>query len=404
MGCITSKKSIKLQAPISRPYIQEELPPIDNKNLNIYIITDSNPYSDIHKYYEFKQNLGSGHFGVVKLGISKLGNSLKVAIKSVVKDRIKEELQNLQRELMILKTVDHPNIIKLYEVFEDEKCIHIVMEYCSGGELFDRLEKKGRYSEKEAANLMYKLFHAINHLHVLHIAHRDLKPENCLFINKHEDAEVKLVDFGLASKFTWDKGMKTVVGTPYYVAPEIINGNYGPECDIWSLGVILYTLLVGYPPFRGENKAEIFKKVLKAKYSLKEKEFETVSKEAKDLIRKLLNPDTKTRATAAEAMDDPWFRLMNQSEIERPLDPQIVRRLHEFKAEKKLKMEIMKIMVQFLSENEIKNLNEVFRKLDENHSGFISPKELESAFSAVGLESGVKKVHGKSLSRNHDKH
>ena len=150
----------------------------------------------------------------------------------MLKDRVKEDLQNLQRELTILKRVDHPNIIKLYEVFEDEKYIHIVMEYCSGGELYDRIEKKKKFSEKEAAFLMYKLFHAINHLHTLNISHRDLKPENCLFDTKKENAEVKLVDFGLASKFNKDLGMSTVVGTPYYVAPEILSGHYGPECDI----------------------------------------------------------------------------------------------------------------------------------------------------------------------------
>ncbi|OMJ91143.1 hypothetical protein SteCoe_6407 [Stentor coeruleus] len=387
MGCIVSKRAVNASIPdIKQTHIQISPPPPET-SVNIYIITDN-----IHKYYEFKQNLGSGHFGIVKLGVSKLGNKQKVAIKSVLKERVKEELQNLQRELTILKTVDHPNIIKLYEVFEDDKYIHIVMECCSGGELYDRLEKKGKYSEKEAAFLMYKLFYSINHLHVSNIAHRDLKPENCLFDTKRDDAEVKLVDFGLASKFTKDKGMSTVVGTPYYVAPEIINGNYGPECDIWSLGVILHTLLVGYPPFRGENKAEIFKKVLKAKYSLKEKEFETVSKEAKELIKKLLNPDSKKRITAAEAMEDIWFRNTISTTIDRPLDPIVVARLHSFKAESKIKGEIMKMLVQMLSDNDIFHLKDVFRKMDRSHSGFISPRDLELSFVEAGLDATKNRI------------
>ena len=232
MGCVSSKRAINAGLPVLKPVKSSPDPPIDKSPTSVYIITDSIIYTDIHKYYDFKQNLGSGHFGVVKLGISKLGNQQKVAIKSVLKDRIKQELQNLQRELTILKTVDHPNIIKLYEVFEDEKYIHIVMEYCSGGELYDRIEKKKKYSEKEAAVLMHKLFHAINHLHTLNISHRDLKPENCLFDTRREDSEVKLVDFGLAARFSNEIGMSTVVGTPYYVAPEILSGNYGPECDI----------------------------------------------------------------------------------------------------------------------------------------------------------------------------
>ena len=280
-------------------------------------------------------------------------------------------------------------------MFQDEKYIHIVMEFCSGGELFDRLEKKGRYSEKEAATLMYKLFHAINHMHGSNISHRDLKPENCLFDTKREDAEIKLVDFGLASRFNNGAGMSTLVGTPYYIAPEIINGNYGPECDNWSLGVILYTLLVGYPPFRGENRAEIFKKVRKAKYSLTEKEFKTVSKEAKDLIRKLLNPDVKNRITAGQAMEEPWFNIMMHSAVNRPLDAEIAQRLHSFKAKSRVRIEIIRTMVNFLTETEVKTLKEAFRRLDKDHTGYISALELQNGMQSVGLENGLQKIQGK---------
>lgn len=390
-----SKKAVNAAMPQSKIQVPLSEIQLEKTPSSIYIITESKSQLDINKYYEFKQVLGSGNFGIVKLGISKLGNKQKVAIKSVLKERVKEDLQNLQRELMILKSVDHPNIIKLYEVFEDEKYIHIVMEYCSGGELFDRLEKKGKYSEKEAASLMYKLFHAINHMHISNISHRDLKPENCLFETRREDAELKLVDFGLASKFSKEKGMSTLVGTPYYVAPEIINGDYGPECDIWSLGVILYTLLVGYPPFRGENKAEIFKKVRQAKYSLKEKEFKTVSQEAKDLIKKLLNPDSKNRISAALAMDEPWFNIMMHSAVERPIDLEIAKRLHSFKAQSRMRIEIVKTMVQFLTETDLQKLNEAFRKFDKDHTGCISAFELEAGFQSIGLESGLNNIKGK---------
>ena len=157
----------------------------------------------------------------------------------------------LQRELEILKEVDHPNIIKLYEIYEDQEYLHMVMEYCSGGELFDKVIQKVHFSEKEAASIMYKLFNAINHLHSVHISHRDLKPENCLFDSHSEDAEIKIIDFGLSTKFGEDEesSMHTLVGTPYFVAPEVLLKNYGPQCDIWSLGVIMFTLLVGHPPF-----------------------------------------------------------------------------------------------------------------------------------------------------------
>ena len=187
--------------------------------------------------------------------------------------------------------------------------------------------------------------------------------------------------------------MSTVVGTPYYVAPEIINGHYGPECDIWSLGVILHVLLVGYPPFRGENKAEIFKKVLKAKYNLKEKEFDTVSAEAKDLIKKLLNPDAKKRITAADAMEEPWFNIMMHSANDRVLDNGIIGRLNSFKAISKLRVEVIKMMVQFLSESDIKSLKNTFRMLDKSHTGFISPNDLKAGLVTIGLESNSQNIH-----------
>ena len=153
-------------------------------------------------------------------------------------------------------------------------------------------------------------------------------------------------------------------------------------------------MLVGYPPFRGENKAEIFKKVLKAKYSLKEKEFDTISKEAKDLLKKLLNPDAKKRIKASEAMEEPWFNIMMHSAIERPLNQEILRRLHTFKADSQLKVEVVKIMVQFLNDSDITQLKETFRQLDKNHTGFISPLELRQAFQTLGIESSSEKIHG----------
>lgn len=394
MGCVTPKKGVNVIQPSNVGLKAASSAVPDQQIQNIYIITDSNLKVDINKFYELKQTLGTGQFGIVKLGISKLGNQQKVAIKSVIKERVKEELKNLQRELTILKSVDHPNIIKLFEVYEDDKHLHIVMEYCQGGELFNRLEKKGRFSEKESALLMRRMFHAINHLHILNIAHRDLKPENCLFDSNREDAEIKLVDFGLASRFNKEKGMSSVVGTPYYVAPEIINGNYGPECDLWSLGVILHTMLVGYPPFRGDNRNDIFKKVLKGKYSLKEKEFENISVEGKELIRKLLLRDTKKRITALQAMEDPWFIKMLPMEFNLQVEDIIIHRLHEFKSSSRLRIEMLKVMVMFLTGQELRDLITAYRSLDKDYSGYISIEELGIGMANIGLRLGTLIVNG----------
>lgn len=204
-----------------------------------------------------------------------------------------------------MKSVDHPNIIKLYDVYEDPKFLHIVQEYCSGGELFEKIIDRGNYTENEASSLMYKLFHAINHLHSQNICHRDIKPENILYKSKDTNSDIKLIDFGLSYKFGEAEEMHTIVGTSYYVAPEVLEKCYGIECDIWSLGIILYLLLAGKPPFAGSDKNDMFNKIQRCEYSMEDEVWQSVSAEAKDIIGKLICRNPKDRLTAAQAMEHP---------------------------------------------------------------------------------------------------
>jgi calcium-dependent protein kinase len=167
--------------------------------------------------------------------------------------------------------IDHPNVIKLYEVFEDSRYIYLIMEECSGGELFERILKriteKNPYCEKDAAMIFRQIMSAVCHCHSSKICHRDLKPENLLFLNSSNDS-LKVIDFGLSRIFDEkNHQMNTKVGTAYYVSPEILQGNYDEKCDIWSSGVILFILLSGEPPFFGENDNEIFRKISKKKFS-----------------------------------------------------------------------------------------------------------------------------------------
>ncbi len=170
------------------------------------------------------------------------------------------------------------------------------MEYCNGGELFDQIVKAKKFTEKKAANIMSQIVSAVKHLHSLGICHRDLKPENFLLANKREDGEIKLIDFGLSKRYhEKEQHMHTVVGTPYYVAPEVLTGDYTLMCDVWSLGIIMYILLCGYPPFEGESNRQIFDRILNKKVEFEDQDWRGVSKSAKNLIHSMLDKNPNDR-------------------------------------------------------------------------------------------------------------
>jgi calcium-dependent protein kinase len=173
------------------------------------------------------------------------------------------------------------------------------MEVCSGGELFERVVKAKHFSEHYAAQLMHQMLSAVHHLHQQGIVHRDLKPENFLLADESETSEVKLIDFGLSKRYSGleNEDMSTIVGTPYYCAPEVLKGKYGKQCDVWSLGVILYVFLCGYPPFEGDNNTQIFKNVLHQTLNFDPREWRTISRPAKNLIAKMLDRNVATRIT-----------------------------------------------------------------------------------------------------------
>lgn len=199
---------------------------------------ESNVHLVITNRYEFTKVLGYGNFGTVREAIkldiktkTPLQNHKHYAIKSISKAKLHDNLEHLKNELDILKLVDHPNIIKLYETYEDTKFIHLVTELCQGGDLYEYFLDKGSLTENEVSQIIHKGLSAVSHLHASHICHRDIKPENFIMANKNADSEIKLIDFGMSVRFSQDV-METKVGTPYYVAPEILKGNYGKECDI----------------------------------------------------------------------------------------------------------------------------------------------------------------------------
>ena len=271
-------------------------------------------YTNLLDIYDIKQKLGKGKFGIVKLGINKETND-KVAVKVMNKNNMdSSDLELVRTEIEILKICQHPYIIKLYDIFENVDYIYIIMEYCSGGDLFSFLQKRNFIlKEDKVATIMYKLCKAVFYVHSYGIAHRDIKPENVLLTSEDEDADIRLLDFGLSKIVGPNQKCTEPYGTLTYCAPEIIlDKPYLKTVDSWSLGVMTYLMLSGSLPFSGKDEHEIAKNVVYSKVNFEKKPiWNEISREAKDFITKLLDKDLKTRIEMKTALEHPWFKLFN---------------------------------------------------------------------------------------------
>ena len=230
--------------------------------------------------------------------------------KSSMKSDAKQELIT---EVSILKSLDHPNIVKLIEIYEDDRYYYLIQEYCSGSELFDKIQEFHSFSERQAAEYLRQILSAIHYCHEKGIVHRDLKPENLLLESKKPGAQLKVIDFGVSMKYKKGEKMHEKFGTPYYIAPEVLMRNYDEKCDIWSCGVILYILLCGYPPFNGPTDVEIMKSVKAGKFTFDDPDWKNISKEAKSLISKMLTYNPAKRLTAKGCLDDNWMKMSTSS-------------------------------------------------------------------------------------------
>ena len=276
----------------------------------VSVLKKATGYTDLLEIYEIKQKLGKGKFGLVKLGINKQTKE-KVAVKIMNKNNMdSSDLELVRTEIEILKICQHPYIIKLYDIFENVDYIYIIMEYCSGGDLFTFLKKKDfRLKEQKVVVIIYKLCKALFYVHSYGIAHRDLKPENVLLTDENEDADIRLMDFGLSKIVGPNQKCTEPYGTLTYCAPEIIlDKPYLKTVDSWSLGVMTYLMLSGSLPFLGSNENETAKKVVNSKADFTKLIWNEISKEAKDFIIRLLDKDIKKRIDMRTALEHPWFK------------------------------------------------------------------------------------------------
>ncbi|KAH1089701.1 hypothetical protein J1N35_016958 [Gossypium stocksii] len=277
-------------------------------------ILDTIQISNLKDRYVLGGQLGWGQFGVIRVCSDKLTGDV-LACKSIAKDRLVtlDDFCSIKLEIEIMtKLSGHPNVVDLKAVYEDEDFVHLVMELCAGGELFHRLEKYGRFSESEARVLFKHLMQVVKYCHDNGIVHRDLKPENILLVTKSSSSPIKLADFGLATYIKQGENLHGTVGSPFYIAPEVLTGGYDEAADVWSAGVILYILLSGMPPFGGKTKSKIFDAVRAAELRFPIDPWDHISLSARDLVTGMLCADPSKRLTSAQVLEHPWVENCRQ--------------------------------------------------------------------------------------------
>lgn len=337
---------------------------------------------NFHTLYHLGRKLGQGQFGTTYLCVDR-ASGLEFACKSIEKCKLlsRDDVEDVRREIRIMHHLSgNPHIVSIIGAFEDSSFVYLVMELCAGGELFDRIIQRGHYSEREAARLIQVIVSVVESCHSLGVMHRDLKPENFLFSNEQEDSPLKAIDFGLSVFFKPGEIFQDVVGSPYYVAPEVLRKFYGPQADVWSAGVILYILLSGVPPFWAETEQGIFDQVLGGVLDFDSDPWPQISESSKNLIRNMLNPDPAKRFTAHQVLCHPWI-CEDGVAPDRPLDPAVLSRMKQFMAMNKMKKIALRFIAERLSEEEIAGLKETFKMIDADGSGAITFDELK-----VGLE------------------
>uniref|UniRef100_A0AAQ4S3B7 Calcium/calmodulin-dependent protein kinase 1Da n=1 Tax=Gasterosteus aculeatus aculeatus TaxID=481459 RepID=A0AAQ4S3B7_GASAC len=274
--------------------------------------TGKNQVDNIKKIFVLKKVLATGvdltwAFSEVVLAQEKLTGRM-FAVKCIPKKALKGKESSIENEIAVLRRIKHENIVALEDIHESPDHLYLIMQLVSGGELFDRIVEKGFYTEKDASTLIRQVLDAVNYLHKMGIVHRDLKPENLLYFNPQDESKIMISDFGLSKMEGSGDVMSTACGTPGYVAPEVLAQKpYSKAVDCWSIGVIAYILLCGYPPFYDENDSKLFEQILKADYEFDTPYWDDISDSAKDFIGSLMEKDPAKRFTCDQALRHPWI-------------------------------------------------------------------------------------------------
>ena len=342
--------------------------------------------SDPNQIYIRKKILGRGSFGTVYLVKHKDLTryfAMKVIKKSSSKNN--EEEEDLMNEIEILRKLDHPNILKITDFYSLKTEYNIITEYCQEGELFDEIKANAPFSEVMAAWYMNQILSAVCYCHSMNILHRDLKPENILIVKRQKNGyhPIKIIDFGTAKVFKKEKNEHLLIGSAYYIAPEVLSRNYTELCDLWSCGVIMYILLTGRPPFNGINEEEIMKKIKDGVYDMSRYPWGIISEDAKDLIKGLLQVNPKKRFTAKQALEHKWFKneKIKASQTcynikNRQLN-KLIDNLVKYRTDNILRCAVIALLVHnSIQLNQAHDAVKLFNLIDKNGDGRISREEL----------------------------
>ncbi|XP_076904166.1 calcium-dependent protein kinase 28-like [Bidens hawaiensis] len=339
---------------------------------------------DFYQRYTTGKLLGHGQFGYTYVAVDKAKGD-RVAVKKIDKNKmvLPIAVEDVKREVKILQALNgHENVVKFYNAFEDDNFVYIVMELCEGGELLDRIlsKKESRYTEKDAAIVVRQMLKVAAECHLHGLVHRDMKPENFLFKSPKEDSPLMATDFGLSDFIRPGRKFTDIVGSPYYVAPEVLKRRSGPESDVWSIGVITYILLCGRRPFWDRTEDGIFREVLRNKPDFKRKPWPNISNGAKEFVRKLLVKYPRARLTAAQALSHPWVRENGNASMI-PLDISVLSNMREFVKYSRLKQIALRALASTLDEEEISDLKDQFQAIDVDKNGAISLEEMRQALA-----------------------
>lgn len=348
---------------------------------------------NVNENYKNLKKLGEGSYGTVHLVNHNYSGQLR-AMKIITKKNT-ENTQIMDNEIMneieILKKMDHPNIVKIFEFYNSTKNYYLITEFCKEGELFDKIVKEGPFDEDFSSYIMYQIFSAVHYCHSMNVLHRDLKPENILIERKEKNGlKIKIIDFGTAKIFENNKVERKIIGSSYYIAPEVLSKSYNEKCDLWSCGVILYILLSAIPPFSGRNDNEIIENIKKGFYDIESNIWQKISPEAKNLIRSLLERNPGIRINAEEALNHKWFKKLKTKDKFNWVPQEKIRfmleNLKSYSADKTLQHIALAYLVHNNPQHEeVLDACKLFNLIDKNSNGKITKQELKNGMNELSV-------------------